>query len=68
MHGSHDIPGRRASHGCVRMFTHDAQWLNYNFVQPSNDGNNYKGTIVIVRELTKPNPAERRRKRNSYVQ
>lgn len=51
MHGSHDIPGYRASHGCVRMFTHDAMWMNHNFVEVSNAANNYKGTRVIVREL-----------------
>lgn len=32
MHGSPTVPGYNASHGCVRMFTEDAQWLNHNFV------------------------------------
>jgi hypothetical protein len=49
MHGSNDIPGRRASHGCVRMFTRDAKWLNEEFVEISTDENNQKGTPVIVR-------------------
>lgn len=56
MHGSNDIPGRRASHGCVRMFTHDAQWLNYNFVEIGTAANNFKGTKVIVRELADVQP------------
>ncbi len=49
MHGSNDIPGYRASHGCVRMFTRDAKWLNEEFVEISTDENNQKGTKVIVR-------------------
>ena len=32
MHGSPTVPGFHASHGCVRMFTDDAKWLNQNFV------------------------------------
>lgn len=32
MHGSPSVPGYHASHGCVRLFTDDAQWLNQNFV------------------------------------
>lgn len=49
LHGSDDIPGYRASHGCVRMFTRDAKWLNEEFVEISNDENNHRGTKVIVR-------------------
>lgn len=51
MHGSNDIPGKRASHGCIRMFTHDAKWLNYEFVSVSHKGNDFKGTKVIVQAL-----------------
>ncbi|MGE3319377.1 MAG: L,D-transpeptidase [Candidatus Berkiella sp.] len=32
MHASATVPGYNASHGCVRMFYEDAQWLNLNFV------------------------------------
>ncbi|MCS5711641.1 L,D-transpeptidase family protein [Candidatus Berkiella aquae] len=32
MHGSPTVPGFHASHGCVRLFTDDAKWLNENFV------------------------------------
>lgn len=32
LHGSPTVPGHHASHGCVRMFTEDAQWLNQNFI------------------------------------
>lgn len=28
LHGSYEVPGYRASHGCVRMFIEDARWLN----------------------------------------
>jgi L,D-transpeptidase ErfK/SrfK len=32
MHASTMVPGHNASHGCVRLFHEDAQWLNQNFV------------------------------------
>lgn len=51
LHGSTDIPGIRASHGCVRMFTEDAKWLNHDFVELSSDRNNFMGTIVVVRPI-----------------
>lgn len=51
LHGSTDIPGMRASHGCVRMFTQDAEWLNHEFVELSSERNNFMGTIVIVRPI-----------------
>lgn len=39
LHGS-TLPGFHASHGCIRLFTEDAKWLNQHFVQI--------GTQVIV--------------------
>lgn len=51
LHGSSDIPGIRASHGCVRMFTEDAKWLNHEFVELSSERNNFMGTVVIVRPI-----------------
>ena len=51
LHGSNDIPGRRASHGCVRMFEGDAKWLNHEFVHLSKESNNHMGTKVIVRPI-----------------
>lgn len=51
MHGSSDVPGYRASHGCVRMFTRDAKWLNEEFVEISTEANDQKGTKVIVRPV-----------------
>jgi len=53
LHGSPDMPGYRASHGCVRMFISDAKWLNETFVQISNEMNHYMGTLVIIRPVTK---------------
>lgn len=32
LHGSPSVPGYNASHGCVRLFTDDARWLNQNFI------------------------------------
>ena len=51
LHGSADMPGYRASHGCVRMFTRDAKWLNETFVEASNVQNNDMGTKVVVRPV-----------------
>ena len=52
MHGSNDMPGYRASHGCVRMFTRDAKWLNEMFVQTTSEAKNQVGTKVVVRPVT----------------
>lgn len=51
MHGSDDMPGYRASHGCVRMFTRDALWLNHDFVETANPKAEFVGTKVIVRPI-----------------
>lgn len=32
LHGSPEVPGYNASHGCVRMFVEDAEWLNESFI------------------------------------
>lgn len=52
LHGSNEVPGYRASHGCVRLFTRDAKWLNENFVELATDANGFKGTKVVVQRLT----------------
>ncbi len=31
LHGSKALPGHNASHGCVRVYTRDARWLNESF-------------------------------------
>lgn len=54
LHGATDLPGYRASHGCVRLFTHDAMWLNHEFVEASNPEKNIMGTQIIVRPLSTP--------------
>jgi L,D-transpeptidase ErfK/SrfK len=41
LHGSSNLPGYNASHGCVRLYVSDAEWLRYDFVT--------HGTRVIVR-------------------
>lgn len=42
LHGSNNVPGRNASHGCVRLFTEDARWLNQEFVTPGQTQVNVK--------------------------
>ncbi|MGB9743446.1 MAG: L,D-transpeptidase [Minisyncoccales bacterium] len=39
-HASNGLPGKNASHGCVRLFEKDAQWLNQEFAEI--------GTKVII--------------------
>ena len=51
LHGSSDVPGYRASHGCVRMFVSDAKWLNEQFVDTATESNGYFGTKVVVRPV-----------------
>lgn len=50
LHGS---PGQvvkgNVSHGCVRLFVQDAEWLRYEFVEPPSESNDYQGTKVIVK-------------------
>lgn len=31
LHGSYEVPGYNASHGCIRIFVKDAKWLNQEF-------------------------------------
>ncbi len=50
LHGS---PGGvmrgNVSHGCVRLYVSDAEWLRYDFVEGPDEYNNYRGTKVIVK-------------------
>ncbi|WP_131782993.1 L,D-transpeptidase [Legionella gresilensis] len=46
LHGSNEVPGYRASHGCIRMFTEDARWLNEEFVDLPGGG--MPGTRVVI--------------------
>lgn len=56
----HGSPGAviagNVSHGCVRMFVSDAEWLRYSFVEAPNADNGYRGTKVIVRSYDTPLP------------
>jgi L,D-transpeptidase catalytic domain len=49
LHGSTDVPGRRDSHGCIRLFIEDAQWLNQEFIELP--GRSAKGTRIIVESV-----------------
>ncbi len=50
LHGSEELPGYRYSHGCIRLFTQDARWLNEEFVDVPGGGS--KGTRVIIEEIS----------------
>jgi len=36
LHGSKTVPGFNASHGCIRLFTEDARWLNQDFIDTNS--------------------------------
>jgi len=47
-HGSPNVVGYNASHGCVRCFTADALWLNQEFAEI--------GTLVVIKPYPTPLP------------
>ncbi len=51
LHGSPNVPGYHASHGCVRIFKEDARWLNQEFINMPSQG----GTRVIVKPYAPKN-------------
>lgn len=46
LHGADVLPGYADSHGCVRLFTEDAQWLNESFIDLPGIGK--KGTRIVI--------------------
>jgi L,D-transpeptidase ErfK/SrfK len=51
LHGSPgEVVRGNISHGCVRLFVDDAEWLRFNFVEEPDSENNYRGTRVIVKQ------------------
>lgn len=57
LHGSNDVPGYNASHGCVRMYKEDAKWLNQEFIETPESPYD-KGTVVIVETFDKDHKIE----------
>jgi len=50
LHGSKEVHGYRDSHGCVRLFTRDAKWLNEHFIDVvENRGD--MGTKIVIQKL-----------------
>ncbi|MDP3558984.1 MAG: L,D-transpeptidase [Legionellaceae bacterium] len=47
LHGSNDVPGYSASHGCIRLFIEDARWLNEEFIEVPGGGG-FQGTKVVI--------------------
>lgn len=49
LHGEpNGLPGYNTSHGCVRLYVNDAEWLRYSFVEGPNSSNDYRGTKIAV--------------------
>lgn len=44
------LPGFNDSHGCVRLYVNDAEWLRYDFIEGPNANNHFQGTKVLVRD------------------
>lgn len=44
LHGSYKVPGYNDSHGCIRLFVKDAQWLNQTFT-----ADEYHVPVIIKR-------------------
>jgi len=42
------LPGFNASHGCVRLYVSDAEWMRFDFIEGPTATNKYRGTRVIV--------------------
>lgn len=50
LHGSpRGVAARNSSHGCVRLYVNDAEWLRYDFAEGPSGSNGYRGTKVVVR-------------------
>lgn len=62
LHGSYEVIGYRDSHGCVRMFVEDAEWLNHHFVELPAPRNNNLGTKVVIQKLMAPLPIQKQEK------
>jgi hypothetical protein len=59
LHGEpNGLPGYNASHGCVRLFVNDAEWLRYDFIEGPNSGNDYRGTKIMVGSYNKPDESD----------
>lgn len=50
--GAGGLPGHNASHGCIRLFCDDAEWLNKEFVDAPGKGR--KGTQIVVKPYPRP--------------
>jgi L,D-transpeptidase ErfK/SrfK len=51
LHGEpNGLPGYNASHGCVRLYVSDAEWLRYDFIEGPNESNAFRGTRIIVKK------------------
>lgn len=47
-HGSPEVPGYNASHGCVRLFDEDARWINQEFAELPSPQTGTLGTKVVI--------------------
>jgi hypothetical protein len=54
LHGSPEVPGYHASHGCVRLFKEDAQWLNEEFIDLPDREAGTPGTRILIRSHLGP--------------
>lgn len=50
LHGSNEVRGFRDSHGCVRLRTVDAKWLNHDFIDITTKEGGL-GTKVVIQKI-----------------
>lgn len=62
LHGSYEVPGYNASHGCVRVPVDDARWLSNNFVRVGDTA------VIIDQGMPRPWTDEDERRRVSAEQ
>lgn len=63
IHGSSELPGYNASHGCIRVYSVDAKWLSQNFVERPTHG--LPGTRVVVRSSPPLIPVDKGEKKRN---
>jgi hypothetical protein len=68
LHGEpNGLPGYNASHGCVRLYVNDAEWLRYDFVSGPSAENSYRGTRVVIKPYETPEPSDDNNDENRRV-
>lgn len=68
LHGSPVVPGYNASHGCVRLFSEDARWLNQVFIEMPGEGRGPATEVIVLpyRNYSRPYYSEMETPRTKF--